>query len=555
MKHWLSFALATVAACGAPPAGQPDGSTGSDAAMDTGVAPLPDASTPVDAMLPAPSCAPASGGGARVAMAPTLALTLRDRWNESWLASPAVADLDGDNQREIILARAGKLLTYRADGTLAWSFDVPSSGRIWSSPIVADLAGDARLEVAFAARGSIYVLDAAGAAVPGFPFAWRDELRSLAAGDVDGDGRLELVTLTTNPLAGTPRDILLAVEGNGTIVRGWPPNTTMTSGCDMNCFVTGGYDQNVAVGPIDEDASWDVVGAQDNAYLSWHRGDGVAFDAASSFRNRRKVLGVRFLHDYALAQQGYANDEATANQAHFTNSAPAIADIDGDGRNEIVVVGSVQNAAQSDRLRGVALWVLQRDATRPALWSEPFNVPMYRAGLWDFEGVNFVGLTNQVSVADMDATRPGLEMVFAGFDGAIHMVDARRERRWRFEYTTDNDVLTAGLAVGDLSGDGSPEVVFATYSPRADASALFILGADGAMHHRIALPAHGAMSVPTLADVNGDGTVEIVINLKDGEDRTRNALVYTVPGSHSRCLLWPTGRANLLRNGFVPRGT
>jgi hypothetical protein len=545
-----SFAFVTaLAACASPPV-TPDGGTDRDSAATDGAV-----NPPTDAALPAPSCAPSAGGGARVAMAPTLLRTLSDRWHEGWLASPAVADLDRDGRNEIVLARAGKLLVYRPDGTVAWSFDVPMGGRIWASPVIADLSGDANLEVAFAARGSVYVLTAQGAMTPGFPYAWRDELRSLAAGDVDGDGRLELVTLTTTSLpsvGGSPRDILLALEGDGTVVRGFPPNTTGTSGCDMNCFVTGGYDQNVAVGPIDEDASWDVIGAQDNAYVSWHRGDGVAFDAASVFRNRRKVLGVRFLHDYALAQQGYADNEQTANQAHFTNTAPAIADIDGDGRNELVFTGSVQNAAQSDRLRGVGLWVVQRDGSRVAPWTEPYHVPMYRAGLWDFEGTNVVGLTNQVTVADLDPMSAGLEMVFAGFDGGIHMVNARRELRWRFEYTNTNDVLTTGVAVGDLSGDGVPEVVFASYSPRMDASALYIVGADGAMQHRIALPRRGAMSVPTLADVDSNGTVEIVVSLKDGEDRMRNALIYTVPGSHAGCLLWPTGRANLLRNGFVP---
>ncbi|MBL8679707.1 MAG: VCBS repeat-containing protein [Myxococcales bacterium] len=584
MKRVASYGLLcaqlALASCTTPPPPPTDGamdsgvSTDSGASPDSAVVDVPnapmDSTAPTDAgvatdartppadvmMLPAPSCMAATGGGAATSMAPTLLRTLSDRFHEGWLASPAVADLDRDGRNEIVIARAGKLLVYRPDGSIAWSFDVPSSGRIWASPVIVDLAGDANLEVAFAARGSVYVLDARGAMVPGFPYMWRDELRSIAAGDVDGDGRNELVVLTTNPLPSvmmSPRDIMLALEGNGTVVRGWPPNTTMTSGCDTNCFVTGGYDQNLAVGPIDNDASWDVFGAQDNAYLSWHRGSGVAFDANTMFRNRRKVLGVRFLHDLALAQQGYANDENTANQAHFTNTAPAIADIDGDGRNELVFVGSVQNAAQSDRLRGVALWVVNSDASRPALWSTPYHVPMYRAGLWDFDGTNIVGLTNQVTVADMDPMSAGLEMVFAGFDGGIHMVDARKTPRWRFEYTTSNDVLTTGVAVGDLSGDGVPEVVFATYSPRMDASALYVLSANGAMQHRIALPRRGAMSVPTLADVDGNGTIEIIVNLKDGEDRMRSALVYTVAGSHAGCLLWPTGRGNLLRNGYVPR--
>ena len=62
----------------------------------------------------------------------------------------------------------------------------------------------------------------------------------------------------------------------------------------------------------------------------------------------------------------------------------------------------------------------------------------------------------------------------------------------------------------------------------------------------------GAMAVPTVADVDGDGQLEIVVSLKDGEDRARMVLVYTVAGSADNCLLWPTGRGNDLRNGFVP---
>ena len=60
------------------------------------------------------------------------------------------------------------------------------------------------------------------------------------------------------------------------------------------------------------------------------------------------------------------------------------------------------------------------------------------------------------------------------------------------------------------------------------------------------------MPVPTIADVEGDGPLEIIVSLKDGEDRVRQVQVYTVQGSSAGCLLWPTGRGNDLRNGFVP---
>lgn len=498
------------------------------------------------------ACAPAPGRGSAVPAAPLLVRTLADRWQEAWLGSPAVADLDGDGGQEIVVPRHDRVVVWRPDGSVAWSAAAPAGGRIWASPVVADFTGDGRLEVAVASRRSLLLYDAAGALVPGFPVEWRDEVRSLAAGDLDADGRPELVAVTTSPLsAGGRRDVVLAVRGDGTIQPGFPPNTSGTSGCDDACYVTGGYDQNVAVGPIDGDAAMDVLVGQDNAYLSWHRGNGVAFDAAPIFDGRTKVPGIRFLHDYALAQQGWADDEERADQAHFTNSAPAIADVDGDGTSELVVLGSVQNAAQTDRLRGVALWVLRADGTRPPAWVAPFHAPEYLAGLWDFDGTNVVAATNQVAVADLDPAVPGLDMVFAGFDGRIHRVGADRVERFVTPFTTADDVLTAGVAIADLSGDGRPEIVFATYSPTPDRAALIVLDANGTERHRVPLPGRGAMPVPTIADVDGDGALEIVVSLKDGEDRERAVLVFTVPGSTAGCLPWPTGRANLLRNGWV----
>ena len=58
------------------------------------------------------------------------------------------------------------------------------------------------------------------------------------------------------------------------------------------------------------------------------------------------------------------------------------------------------------------------------------------------------------------------------------------------------------------------------------------------------------MPVPALGDLDGDGQLELVVSLKDGSEGVQ---VYTIPGSGDNCLLWPTGRANLLRNGWVKR--
>src|SRR5262245_40051921 len=77
-----------------------DASTGSHVGSGAGTGgPLP----------PAASCKPASAGSTTI-QKPTLLLTLKDRWHESWLGSPAVADLDGDGKNEIIVARDDRLV-------------------------------------------------------------------------------------------------------------------------------------------------------------------------------------------------------------------------------------------------------------------------------------------------------------------------------------------------------------------------------------------------------------------------------------------------------------
>lgn len=531
-----------------------DSTSGTDATVEDSTVKPTDSSTTTDSQvkpLPAPSCQSTSGGKATVS-APTKFKDLKDDWDEGWLGSPTIIDIDGDGKNEVIAPRDTVINVWNSDGKLRFMV-YSTEGRFWSAPVVGDfVANRPGLEIIGASRDKIFGWDATGKALNGFPISAEDELRSIAAGDLDGNGDLEIVVMATNGIyKGDKADVIFAFNHDGSAFNGFPANTTGKSGCDDACYVVGGFDQNLAIGDVNKDGKLDILGAQDNAYISLHHWNGVAFNAASIFQDRTKVMGVRFLHDYALAKQGYADDEDTANQAHFTNTAPAIADIDQDGVMDIILVGSVQNAAQSDRKRGVALWAIHNDGTRLKEWTTPYHVSEYIAGLEDFDGVNIVGTTNQVSVADLDSSHAGLEMVFAGFDGRIHAVNAKRQKLWSHQFTTSDRVLTGGVAVADLSGDGVPEVVYTTYSPDNNKSKLYIVSATGKELHAIALPGTGAMTVPTIGDINGNGDLEIVVSLKESTS-TAQLIAYTVAGSGTNCMLWPTGRGNYLRNGYVP---
>lgn len=58
------------------------------------------------------------------------------------------------------------------------------------------------------------------------------------------------------------------------------------------------------------------------------------------------------------------------------------------------------------------------------------------------------------------------------------------------------------------------------------------------------------MSPPSLADIDGDHKVEIVLSLKDVlGGKAGGVQIWDIASSTDNCLPWPTGRGNNLRNG------
>ncbi len=552
------LALLAAWGCGSDDgAGNGGASSGSNGT--SGGPPGPTDGTPT--VPPVATCT--SAGGTSTVATPQLLRKLVDEKEEGWLASPAIVDLDGDGRPEIIAARGGYLIAWHSNGDRVFAFDTQED-RIWASPVIGNFTGDARLEIAISARQKVFLLDATGKILPGFPKSFgSSEARTLAAGDLDGDGALDIVLGNRNG-SGNSSDIVTAFRANGDPVSGFPPFASGSTGCPKDlCFMAGIFDQNLAIGDLDGDGKQDVILPMDNAYAAFLKGSGVAFDSNAVFAAKRpKTPGIRYLHNLETAKQGFP-DEDTELQAHFTNTPPAIADINKDGTFEIVMVGSVQTSDQRDRLKGVGLWVIGSDAGRRPGWEAPFHVPAYVMGVGDgfsreldgdaISGAeNLVGLTNQVTVADIDPS-PGLEMIFAGYDGKIHAVTADKRELWATAYAENGRALTGGVVVADLSSDGAPEIVFTTYSPDAGGGSLFIFSATGRELHKIGLPTRGSMAVPTIGDADGNGVLDIVVSLKNDRDQTstENVLLYEVPGSKPNCVLWPTGRANYLRNGWV----
>src|SRR5687767_10241992 len=98
----LILLTVTVAGCheSSPRVGGADATAGSGGGGGTGGDGGTGPSIPMAGCPGAPN-----GGGRAVASAPVLVRGLKAGSDEGWLGSPAVADLDGDGAREVIVAR------------------------------------------------------------------------------------------------------------------------------------------------------------------------------------------------------------------------------------------------------------------------------------------------------------------------------------------------------------------------------------------------------------------------------------------------------------------
>lgn len=90
------------------------------------------------------------------------------------MASPALANLDGDPQLEVVtMSGSGRVLSFEHDGGQRWSTcaratwasSCPGDVAIVASPVVADVDADGTLEVVVAGEREIVVLDAVGGGI------------------------------------------------------------------------------------------------------------------------------------------------------------------------------------------------------------------------------------------------------------------------------------------------------------------------------------------------------------------------------------------------------
>jgi len=539
----MLVALILAACSGGPSSGNSSAANGtgteSGSSQDTGSDPDSGAGSDSDTSS-------GSGSTSSNVSRPVLRLTLPASWDENWFASPAVFDLDGDGRKEIIAARASVLYVWNATGTKLWRAPVGESAtsandhaeaRQYAGPVVGDLDADGYGEIAIAYGNSVALYDRNGYIRTGWPQAFPGtdgEIRSLAGADLDNDGAYEILAQKTGD---GPVSVVWRL--NGTTKEGWP----QVQNC-LSCYDYGGYNQNIGAIDFNNDGQSEVVSTYDSCTIGIMSADGSPLPANPLFKGPY-VSSVPMFHDIDLARQGWGPDGNDRDE--FTHSSPAFGDIDGDGLPELIVYSDHERAGEYVN-RGNCLWVLNPDLTRVLGFETPVcsGAPLFI----DYVD-NIVQVAPSPALAQLSGdSRP--EIVVPSYDGHMRCFSPDGATLWSYGFDGSGEpfIGASGAVIGDLDSNGLCEIVFTTYSPAQDVSHLVILDARGHELHKIKIDQRGSMSPPTLADIDGDDILEILISLKDPvSSKLGGVQIWDVPSARIGALPWPTGRGNYLRNG------
>ncbi|HYF61481.1 MAG TPA: VCBS repeat-containing protein [Herpetosiphonaceae bacterium] len=468
-----------------------------------------------------------------------------------WYSSPAVADLDGDNQPEVIWGSYDVVALNGANGSLQWR--APSGQRVWPGIAVADIDNNTSLEVIVGRSGNLLtVYNGNGAKIWELnPFSG-GEVRTLAVTDLEQDGQKEIIVGRGS--GGSTRQI--NVFGTGGAVRpGFPARRDGEPG-----YGWGMYNENVAVADLNNDGYKEIFAPTDTHYITAVDRNGNQL-AANPMYGAGKVWSQVGVHvDQAADLRGYANC-GTEHRPNFANAAPAVADVNGDGTQELIALGDVYNCNIGDPDGDLYYlpWILKFDRTR---WSgngfdwtvlpapEPGSGPLSQ----DYEVIEY-GVTNTV-VADLDLD--GFkEILYPSYDGRLHAfwLDKTEHGNWPFKVPGTGIRFAGEPAVVDIDNDGKAEILFTSWPESRNnmVGQLHVLDSLGNQLYAVNLPApaegqdwNGGLGAPTVANIDGDADLEVVVGTA-----ASGVVAYDLPGSAAARILWGTGRGSYERTGVA----
>jgi hypothetical protein len=488
-------------------------------------------------------------------------------WCETgWYSSPAVGDVDADGQPEVISSAYSIVSLDGTSGALEWRVasghdrsqpGASNVGRTWPGIVLADVDADGSREIVTAHSGGwVSVYTGQGYFEPGWPRQpTTNELRGLLVSDLDGDGRLEIIVTATGNQVNT-----WVYEPDGSLRQGWPQLN------NSGGYAWGVYNANAAAGDLDGDGSGEIVVPSDVHYINAYNPDGSLIPANVLYGGKNwGQVGIWESLETELRGWGECNGvRAESYRTNFADGPADIVDVNGDGVLEVVVTGNVYDCYTGyppSRYTGV--YIFNADRSRFNTGGFDWRTPPVDTGAPLQEDYNVIeSAESNPAAADLDGDG-NLELLFASYDGRVHAfwLDKTEHGSWPFSVYHPGDgylSFASEPTVADLDADGHAEVLFSSWTQKGSAKTgkLYILDYLGNLLQYADLPPalggedwNGALPAPTLADIDGDPDLELVVNTAGS-----GVAAYDLPGTSHAIVYWGTGRGSYQRSGAIQQG-
>ena len=490
-------------------------------------------------------------------------------WCETgWYSSPAVADLDGDGNMEVVASAYSVVALDGETGDLLWRVksghdrsedpgSVDNVGRTWSGVVIADVDDDGEIEIVTAhSQGYVSVYNNEGYFEPGWPQnPVTNEFRSLAVSDLDGDGNMEIAC----GLARSDNTNVWVFEHDGSIRQGWP---RLADGDDSSAW--GTYNDNIGTGDIDGDGLPELIVPSDTITICAYEADGTHIGTNEMYHDHSGhdmdywgEVPAYINLSYETRGWGPCYTEFTV-RANFANGPANVVDVNGDGVNEIVVIGDVHDCHTSPYTDLYNTpYIFNSDRSRFSTDEFDWTTPPIETGapiIQDYSVIESVQ-PNPVTV-DLDGDGR-IEILYPSYDGRMHAfwLDKTEHGNWPYSVYDSSEGFyrfATEPVVADLDNDGNAEIIFGSWVQKGTkrTGKLHILDHAGNVIHEVDLPPaksgdwNGVLAAPTLANIDDDSDLELVLNTAHS-----GVVAYDLPGTAGARVLWGTGRGSYYRNG------
>ena len=318
----------------------------------------------------------------------------------------------------------------------------PASDALLVSPAVGDLDGDGKLEVIFASRDFGHFMTALHADGTEYWTIEKDGGFSFPVlADLDGDGRPEVIV-------GDMDGYLYVFNGDGSL--------------KWRYFANSGV-KTPAVGDLNGDGKPEIVFGLKN-------GDVVAISNTGEKIWQTSTVPPAKRNAITLANQAFGG------HSPVEKTIPALADLDGDGKLETLIAG-----------RDSLLWAL--DFQGKPLWKVALIGRLdYGPAVGDLDG------DGQKEVV--------LNSRHGGEKAKVYAISAKGKILWSVPCDAYGDW---SVSLADVTGDGKLEVVANDTTP-----ALNVINYCGKVVRRIPLQSWNTMT-PAITDLTGDGKPDFVV--------------------------------------------